>query len=79
MSIHSYSILTSTAIIISILLEIWNDDGVCEIWNNDEGICMKFRKDIALEQFCPNIGSKTAYLEIYLTYSFEILHDDRVS
>ena len=37
---------------------IWNDDGVYEIWNNDEGICMKFLKGVpagANESFCPNI------------------------
>lgn len=37
---------------------IWNDDGVYEIWNNDEGICMKFPKGVpagAIESFCPNI------------------------
>ena len=37
---------------------IWNDDGVYEIWNNDEGICMKFPKGVpagANESFCPNI------------------------
>ena len=83
MTIHSYSVLTSTAIInINISLENWNGGGVYEIWNNGEGIWMKFPKDIpagASGSFCPNIGPKTAYLEVYRTIFFKILHDDRVS